>query len=315
MGIPLKELEMYNDFYELANDVLDLASEIMPDKLIYLTTFRDKQQIILKLSNVDTSILLTEGMVININETVCNRIDFEKKRPLIYEDIRDGSCPNDLRNLLEQVNIRSYLGLPISLVDGQRFGSFCVAHHEESLFDQKSVELLQKIAKMFSYYLKLEHFAFRDQLSDLYNRRYLSKSFEVHYKNGGVIFLLDLDGFKKINDLYGHDTGDKVIKEVALLIQEFVQRQKGAFAVRLGGDEFIICFPYISTREEISKHAEDILSAFLTRKTNHQLSLSASIGITTYPADSDIDLKTIIKYADKALYRAKAAGKNTYEFF
>lgn len=73
----LKELEFYNDFNELANDVLELATVILPDKLIYLTTISDKHQIILKLSDTNTSILLTEGMAININETACNRIDFE----------------------------------------------------------------------------------------------------------------------------------------------------------------------------------------------------------------------------------------------
>lgn len=313
MVITLKELEMYSDFDELSNDVLDLASEILPDKLIYLTSFSNKEQIILKLSTDDTSILLTEGMVINIDETVCNRIDFEKKKPLIYEDIREGTCPSDLKNLLEDVNIRSYLGLPISLLDGERFGTLCVAYHQESVFDKKSIVLLQKIARMFSYYLNLEHLAFKDPLTNLYNRRYLSKKFEDDYKNGGIIFLFDLDGFKKINDIYGHDVGDGVLKEVALILQEFVKTQNDSYAVRLGGDEFLIHFSATYSKAEISKLAENILSYFRGRNTIYQL--STSIGISTYPADSDTDLKTLIKNADNALYRAKEAGKNNYTIF
>jgi diguanylate cyclase (GGDEF)-like protein len=313
MVITLQELQMYRNFDELASDVLDLAKEILPDKLIYLTSFSDKQQIILKLSNDDTSILLTEGMVINLNETVCNRVDFEKKQPLIYEDIWEENCPDDLRNILEEVHIKSYLGIPISLVNGERFGTLCVAHHEESHFDKKSINLLQRIAKMFSYYLDLERFAYRDSLTELYNRHYLSKFFEDQSKNGGVIFFLDLDGFKKVNDTHGHDTGDLVLKEVALRLQKFVNEHYDAFAVRLGGDEFILNFSQISTKELISKRAEQLLNCLSTWDTKYQL--STSIGIVPYPVNSNINLTTLLKNADNALYRAKTAGKNSYRFF
>ncbi|WP_419961758.1 diguanylate cyclase domain-containing protein [Psychrobacillus sp. BM2] len=313
MVVTLQELQMYRNFDELASDVLDLAKEIMPDKLIYLTSFSEKEQIILKLSNIDTSILLTEGMVINLNETVCNRVDFDENQPLIYEDIREETCPDDLRNRLEEVNINSYLGIPISLVNGGKFGTLCVAHYEESRFDEKSIKLLQRIARMFSYYLDLERFAFRDSLTELYNRHYLSKYFEDHSKTGGVIFFLDLDGFKKVNDIHGHDTGDLVLKEVALRLQTFVNEHNDAFAVRLGGDEFLIHFSQISNKEEMSKRAENILNFLSTWDSEYQL--SASIGITPYPVNNNITLKTLLKNADNALYRAKAAGKNTYRFF
>ena len=313
MVVPLQELQMYRNFDELASDVLDLAKEIMPDKLIYLTSFSEKQQIILKLSNVDTSILLTEGMVINLNETVCNRIDFDENQPLIYEDIREETCPNDLRNRLEEANINSYLGIPISLVNGGRFGTLCVAHDEESRFDKKSIKLLQNIARMFSYYLDLERFAFRDSLTELNNRHYLSKHFEDHSKNGGVIFFLDLDGFKKVNDIHGHDTGDLVLKEVALRLQTFINEYNDAFAVRLGGDEFLIHFSQISSKEEMSERAKNILNFLSTWDSEYQL--SASIGIAPYPVDNNLTLKILLKNADNALYRAKAAGKNSYRFF
>lgn len=311
--ITLQELQMYRNFDELASDVLELAEEILPDKLIYLTSMSDKQQIILKLSNDDTSILLSEGMVINLNETVCNRVDFEKKQPLIYEDIREETCSYDIRNRLEEVNIKSYLGLPISLVNGERFGTLCVADNEVSHFDNKSINLLQKIARMFSYYLDLERLAYRDSLTELYNRHYLSNFFENHSKTGGVIFFLDLDGFKKVNDTHGHDTGDLVLKEVASRLQKFVNEHNDAFAVRLGGDEFIINFSQLSTREEISKRAEHLLNSLNSWGTEYQL--STSIGIVSYPVDSNINLETLLKNADNALYRAKKAGKNSYKFF
>lgn len=313
MVTTLQEVENYKNFDELAKDVLDLAKEILPDQLIYLTSVSDNQQIILKLSNEDSGILLSEGMVLNLNETVCQRIDFEKQQPLIYENIREEIGSDDIRNVLIEANIKSYLGLPISHINGDKFGTLCVVHHEESHYDEKSIKLLQRIVRMFSYYLELERCAYRDPLTDLYNRHYLSKSFKVASKTGGVLFFLDLDGFKKVNDRHGHDTGDLVLKEVALKLQGFAKEHRDAFVVRLGGDEFIINFPLIFSKEEISRRAEQLLAGF--RLWGTEYGLSTSIGIATYPAGTEINLKTLLKNADQALYQAKAAGKNTYRFF
>ncbi|MDN7246105.1 sensor domain-containing diguanylate cyclase [Planococcus shenhongbingii] len=313
MAITLQELQMYKNFDELASDVLDLAKEILPDQLIYLTSFSDTQQIILKLSNYDTEILLTEGMMINLSDTVCDRIDFENKQPLVYEDIREQTCPSDLRNTLESVNAKSYLGIPISFIDGERFGTLCAVHHEQSRFDEKSITMLQRIVRMFSYYLVLERVAYRDSLTELYNRHYLSRFFEEHSESGGAVFFLDLDGFKKVNDIYGHDAGDLVLKEVASKLEKFADEYDDAFAVRLGGDEFIVHFPHILSKEEMSERAQHVLGILSTWDANYQL--STSVGIASYPSGSTNDLNTVLKNADEALYRAKKAGKNTYKFF
>lgn len=313
METAFQELQMYRNFDELSSDVLDLAKEILPDRLLYLTSFSDTQQMILKLSNDDTNILITEGLVINLNETVCNRIDFDNKQPLIYEDTRKESSLDNLRDALEEANIRSYLGIPISLMNGERFGTLCAVHDEESQFDKKSVELLQRIVRMFSYYLHLERFAYRDSLTELYNRRYLAKFFEDDAKAGGVLFFLDLDGFKKVNDVYGHDTGDLVLKEVAARLQLFAAEHQDAFVVRLGGDEFIVHLSDVSSREEVSKQAKHVLNSL--NAWDGEYRLSASMGIVTYPVNYMGDIKMLLKNADEALYQAKTSGKNRYKFF
>ena len=313
MGTTLQEVERYKNFDELAQDVLDLAKEILPEQLIYLTSFNDTQQIILKLSNDDSGILVREGMVVNLDETLCNRIDFDKQQPLIYENVQKEFAAGDMKNALEGANINSYLGLPISHINGDRFGTLCVVHHEESHYDKKSIDLLQRIVRMFSYYLELERCAYRDSLTDLYNRHYLSRFFEEPSNSGGTIFFLDLDGFKKVNDTHGHDTGDLVLKDVALRLQKFVEESNDTFVVRLGGDEFVINFSHLSSKEEISKQAELVLADL--RAWGAEYGLSTSIGIASYPAGKVADLKTLLKNADDALYRAKPAGKNTYKFY
>lgn len=104
-----------------------------------------------------------------------------------------------------------------------------------------------------------------------------------------------------------------MLKEVALRLKKFVNEHNDAYAVRLGGDEFIINFPRITSKEKISKLAEHLLNCLNTWDIKYQL--STSIGIVSYPSDSDIGLETLLKNADNALYRAKAAGKNTYKIF
>lgn len=313
MVIPLHELQMYRNFDELAKDVLDLAKEILPDKLIYLSSLTENKQMILKLSDTHPTIPLAEGMSIDFNQTVCNRIDFEKNQPLVFEDVKKEASLQDLRALLEKININAYVGIPISLMDGERFGTLCVVHHQAAHFDEKSISMLQKIAKMFSYYLTLENLAYKDSLTGLYNRQYLYKFFEDFSEFGGSLFFLDLDGFKRINDIYGHDAGDQMLQEVSSRIQQFIKDWEDAFAVRLGGDEFVMIFPHLTSREEIGKQAEQLLNRLNTWHTECQL--SASIGIVPYPANSTPPLDTILKNADGALYRAKATGKNNYEIF
>ena len=308
-----QELQMYKNFNELASDVLDLAKEILPDQLIYLSSVSDTQQVILKLSNEDTSILVTEGMVLNLNETLCKRIDFEEKQPLVYEDTRKESSLTNFQDRLEEVRIRSYLGIPISLVNGEKFGTLCAINDEVSHFDPKSIQLLQKIVRMFSYYLDLERFAYRDSLTDLYNRRYFSNVFDNHSNKGGVILFLDLDGFKKVNDVHGHEAGDLVLKEVASRLQKLAAEHSDAFAVRLGGDEFVMHFPSLGSKEDMSKQAEHVLDSLSNWDAKYQL--STSIGIVAYPANCPDDLTTLLKHADQALYEAKTSGKNTYKFF
>ncbi|MTD31848.1 sensor domain-containing diguanylate cyclase [Planomicrobium sp. YIM 101495] len=313
MAFTLHELQMYKNFDELAKDMLELATEILPDQMLYISSFTDKEQVIMKMTNPNPQILVAEGMSIDLERTICKRVDFERNYPLVYEDVEDAMTPEEIRRILGQVNIKSYLGLPISLVNGQRFGTLCAVHNESSTFDAKSIDLLQRLVRMFSYYLELESVAYRDALTALYNRHYLAKYFENHSEKGGSIFFLDLDGFKEVNDEHGHDVGDLVLKEVALRLEKIAYSFDEAFVVRLGGDEFIFYFPEILNREELGRRAELVLEGLSSWGDDYKL--STSIGIASFPAQSGPDLTILLKNADEALYQSKSAGKNTYTFF
>lgn len=310
----LSELQLYNNFDDLSNSILEMAKEILPDKLIYLTTFTTNAQVILKLSDLDTDIQLSEGMQIVLQDTVCNRIDFKSNQPLVYEDMSKETNLDDLRLTLLNANINSYVGIPIILTNGEAFGTLCAAHSLASEFNIKSINMLHKIAKLFSYYLELERIAFRDSLTGLYNRQFLYKYFKELSNQDGAILFLDLDGFKKVNDTYGHDAGDLVLKEVASRLESFTRTKKG-FAVRLGGDEFIVNLMDVTSKEEISEHAKVILSLLSTWVNEFKdFRISVSIGVVTYLAADNTPLEILLKNADHALYRAKTNGKNEYQF-
>lgn len=305
------EFQMYRNFDELAIDMIELAKEIMPDKLVYLTSIEGDTQHILKLSSQDSPIMLEEGMSFDLKDTVCNRIDFNQREVLMYEDIEEQIESTRLQSLLREVNIKSYLGIPILTKSGDIFGTLCVANHKNAQYDSKSVQLLKRVVRMFSYYLELERRASRDELTDLYNRHYLYNYFETNPNQGGVLFLIDLDGFKFVNDTFGHDEGDLVLKEVARRLKRLMEPIHDSKVYRLGGDEFLVKVALALPEAVVIEYAERMLTVL--KEWDAHLPSSASIGIAPYDPDEEKDLRQLLKEADVALYQSKASGKNTYQ--
>ena len=128
----------------------------------------------------------------------------------------------------------------------------------------------------------------------------------------GLLFI-DLDGFKEVNDTLGHELGDQLLLVVS---QRFIGCLRGSDTVsRLGGDEFTVILRAIPTIEVAARIAQKILSSIneLIILEGHIVQVSASIGISIYPLNSE-DSQTLIQQADAAMYRAKQSGKNCYFF-
>ena len=161
--------------------------------------------------------------------------------------------------------------------------------------------------------------AVTDQLTGLYNRRYLashlSAMFDRAYWTGRplAVMILDIDHFKKINDNYGHDVGDKVIQEFAERMSRSVRGID--LACRYGGEEFLIAMPdtdasFAAVVAERLRH--EVASAkFVVNGARDELDVTASIGIaSTENGPEDDTAQKLIKRADEALYEAKTAGRN-----
>lgn len=167
--------------------------------------------------------------------------------------------------------------------------------------------------------MKLKHLAFFDELTDLANRtlleRHLKKALSRSKRLSqplGVMFI-DLDGFKKVNDTMGHETGDLLLREVAVRLKTSVRYED--LIARLGGDEFIILFEE-TKREDIQDIAERILTNVSVPYLlgDKQPKVTPSIGIAMYPDDGE-DQETLLNNADKAMYYAKSKGKNNIQFY
>ncbi len=130
---------------------------------------------------------------------------------------------------------------------------------------------------------------------------------------GGIMFI-DLDRFKYVNDTLGHGAGDELIRRVSARLKSCLRSSD--VVARLGGDEFVVGLFDIKAQEDAAVVAKKMLATFATPFLidGHDLSISASIGISVYPSDG-VDVDDLIKYADIAMYRAKDQGRNKYLFY
>jgi diguanylate cyclase (GGDEF)-like protein len=130
---------------------------------------------------------------------------------------------------------------------------------------------------------------------------------------GGVMFI-DLDRFKYINDTLGHGAGDELIRRVSARLKTCLRSSD--VVARLGGDEFVVGLFDVKVQEDAALVAQKMLATFATPFLieGHDISISASIGISVYPNDG-MEVDDLIKFADIAMYRAKERGRNTYLFY
>ena len=189
---------------------------------------------------------------------------------------------------------------------------------EEEL-KHKAAELSRHNHELKSKEDDLRYLAYHDPLTGLPNRKFFTEQLQesVNWAKTNNLLLgllfIDLDGFKQVNDTLGHELGDRLLLTVS---QRFIGCLRGSDTVsRLGGDEFTVILRAIPTIEVAAKVAQKILSSINESiiLEGHIVNISASIGISIYPLNSE-DSQTLIQQADVAMYRAKELGKNCYRF-
>ncbi len=238
--------------------------------------------------------------------------------------VPDMSVASQFQFFGSEPKIGSFLVVPILLRKNHPLGVFSLSRRETNAFSKEERAFFNKIgleiAKVLDKSLLFQHtkeLSITDDLTGLYNRRYFNQRFDrevlraKRYRRPLSILMVDIDYFKSYNDINGHLLGDDVLKKVAYLIESNLR--KADIVARYGGEEFVILLPEINkshadqVAEKLRRTVE--LRHFPKEQYLPNKNLTISIGLATLPDDST-NSRELIEFADRALYRAKAEGRN-----
>jgi len=276
----------------------------------------------------------TKGKMISLHESQMfhERIDLPvdvghswcQPRQVSIAEVADADAPYKSR--FESFDLNYVVLIPVILNENLK-GVLLLGFRSQFDMSHNSLQRCVDLAGRFAVALSsvereetLYRQAHFDDLTGLPNRQLLKDRLEQHIANArvdehsGALLFLDLDRFKEINDVFGHSVGDVVLIQAARRITAEV-RDRDTVA-RLGGDEFVVVLPNIRNESIVRTTAERLLQKladpFTVQEMDHYV--SASIGIVLFPEDGD-SVETLLKNADAAMYRAKDAGRNRFEFF
>ncbi|WP_170318237.1 sensor domain-containing diguanylate cyclase [Paenibacillus thalictri] len=238
-------------------------------------------------------------------------IVYATKEPIIISDY--WTNPKVTSKLMEVTNARSLLASPI-MVNGDVVGVVLVAHSKPHFFSYDNYKLLQVLSGHVglaitnaSLHAEVRRMVITDNLTGMYVRHYLDEQVSVHQKKDfcGSLILVDIDHFKRVNDTYGHQIGDKILIQVSQIMKSSIRESD--IAARWGGEELAIYLPGV-TIEQTVRIAERIRTRVHT-ETDPQVTVSCGVSEWNWQ-DDKISVETLFYKADMALYEAKNSGRN-----
>lgn len=307
---------------EITNKVIEILTQTIKQGSMYSLYLIPSNGRVLQLISRTSK----KGFSATLKETATD--DFNKwimlnRKPLLISDIEHDYRFNTTSGNFNK-NIKSIIAAPLQTED-KIIGILritCGSHEEEKYryFNIEDLRLLSIIANMAALsvrnarlFKETQELAIKDGLTSLFVVRHFKEKLKelitAKEKVSFCLLMLDLDKFKNINDSFGHMVGDTVLRKVASVIK--AQTPKTAIVSRYGGEEFAIILTEASLHEA-SEVAENIRHAVSVSKIGirrEKLSITISIGISTYPAHGET-MDEIIDNADKALYKSKKEGRN-----
>jgi len=293
---------------------------------------RDRRRLELAASvftHAGEGIIITDaqGNIVDVNETFSqitgySRAEVLRKNPRLLQSGRH--APEFYKHIWNDLNTKGFWSGEIwnKRKNGEIFAQMQTisAVMDENGKPINYVSLFTDITPIKEHQQQLEYIAHYDALTRLPNRVLLGdrlkQAISRNHRIGNslAVLYIDLDGFKSINDNYGHDVGDQLLVTVAARWTEALR--EGDTLARIGGDEFIVILVDLENAHDY----EDILQRLLDSAAEPMmvneklLHVSASIGVTLYPQDGS-DADQLMRHADQAMYLAKQAGKNCYHLF
>lgn len=310
------KLYLYETFHDITKDKEYEAS---------LKKMLDELETIYTISKDGIAIMDLQTNFLDFNEAYLEMTGFTREE-LLTKSCIGLTAPEDYELAVEISELVQTQGFVKS------FTKTCIVKNERRIFVNMSASLMpdkqrilltaKDLTAMKKYEQKLEHIAHYDALTGLPNRvlqsdRLKQAMLYVQRKGGYIaVVYLDLDGFKDVNDTYGHEMGDKVLIGVSSRMKQALR--EGDTLSRFGGDEFVAIIGYIEKREDAFPVIERLLHAasdpvFVGKL---QLKISASIGVAFYSQEEKaLEGDQLIRQADQAMYVAKQSGKNRYHIF
>lgn len=252
------------------------------------------------------------------------------KQPVVIRNINQDPIMSRVRDIIAPLGIRSILVIPIILREKVIGTLFLRTSRKAQSFDENEVSLLNVIAhasanslynalqfeRMEDEKTRLEKLAITDYLTGIYNVRYFFHriieefSRAQRYQTPVACLMLDIDLFKKINDQYGHKTGDSVLREFAELLRR--HSRKSDVLARYGGEEFILLLPQTGHAGAVAeaKRIQEFIRIYRFKALNKKVGITVSIGVSVYPHAKFGSHDDLIAAADDALYQAKQAGRD-----
>mgnify|MGYP001562317878 FL=1 len=252
------------------------------------------------------------------------------RKTVVIRDALKDPLLKEVRNIITPLGIRSIVVIPIIFMDVVIGTLLLRTSRSNHTFTEREIRLCTAIAnsssnslynaflyeKTENEKLRFEKLAITDYLTGIYNIRYFYNRFSEEFSRTRrynlhlSCLMIDIDHFKEVNDKYGHRTGDIVLSEFAHLLKKHTR--KSDVLARYGGEEFIMLLPQTPAKTAITKaEALRVLIGkhrFIGMEAKNRLAVS--IGVSSYPARKIKDKDDLITLADKALYEAKAEGRN-----
>ncbi|MDD2780247.1 diguanylate cyclase [Sulfuricurvum sp.] len=279
--------------------------------------------------NSREGIIITDPqkVIIDVNEAFCELTGYDRDEVIGQKPIllRSGMHDKQFYEKLDDAIVThgSWRGeIWNRKKSGERYAEFlridAVRDGEGAI--ENYIGIFSDITEHLKRQEQLHHMANYDPLTNLPNRHLFMTlaeqilSFSKRKNTKAVISFLDLDGFKQVNDLYGHAIGDRVLKEVADRLGKQL-RQSDAIA-RIGGDEFVVIFSDIDTLEDVQPLFERMLKTLKEPFSVNEnvITIGASIGASLYP-DHGEEVEMLVRHADAAMYRSKENGRNQVTYF
>lgn len=269
-------------------------------------------------------------LIIDLNKYPEIMEAIKSKGPVVVEDISIHPLMVKVKELVKDFHKMNVLIMPIVLEEEIIGTLFLRTRRPGKGFTEKDINLCQIIAQAACHAIKnarlfeevskekedMKALAITDRLTEVYNHNFFYTRLDDEFNRASryetpiSLIMMDIDDFKRINDTYGHRTGDHVLKEIADMIKKLVR--KTDIVARYGGEEFSVILPHtnLSGAEEEAERIREAVSNHTYANLSEEI-ITMSFGVVSYPSGKTImNAGDFVNLADSALYEAKRSGKN-----